>query len=106
MGSPHVCLVIHHWSLLRPSHRQDAGLWWVDDGREALDAVHAQVGDGEGPSLELLGLQLPRAGLLCQNLGLLADGPQTLGVGQGVGQEEGHGVRQEVALGGGCVTVL
>ena len=65
MGSPCVDLVIHNRPLLRRAHSQDAGLWWVDDGCEALDAKHAEVGDGEGPSLELLRLQLTGAGLIC-----------------------------------------
>ena len=41
-------------------HYPNAGphLWRVDDSRELCDAIHAQVGDGEGPSSELLWLQL------------------------------------------------
>jgi hypothetical protein len=38
--------------------RERCHLWWVDDGAELVDAEHAEVADGEGPALELLGLQL------------------------------------------------
>lgn len=34
---------------------QDGALRRVDDGRELLDAEHAQVGDGESASLKRLG---------------------------------------------------
>ncbi len=39
-------------------------LRWVNDSCELLDPEHAQVGDGERPSLELMGLQLASPGPL------------------------------------------
>ena len=38
--------------LLRAPHCQDTGLRRVDDGREVLDAEHAQVRDGKRASLK------------------------------------------------------
>lgn len=38
-------------------------LWHVDDGREGVHVVHAQVGDGEGASTHLIRLQLALLGL-------------------------------------------
>lgn len=41
----------NHNLLLCPADSQDARLWWVDDGRELVDAKHAQVGHSDGASL-------------------------------------------------------
>eukprot|EP00958_Prasinococcus_capsulatus_P009211 scaffold905_cov310-Prasinococcus_capsulatus_cf.AAC.1 len=46
--------------LLRAANGQDGGLRGVDDGVELRDAVHAQVGDGEGAPRELRRRQLVR----------------------------------------------
>lgn len=53
-------------------------LRWVDDGRELLDSVHAQVRDCKSTSHELRGLQLTTPSFLCQSYHLLVDHPQTL----------------------------
>ena len=38
--------------VLQQTYSQDAGLGRVNDGREGLDAKHAQVGDGKGAPLK------------------------------------------------------
>jgi hypothetical protein len=40
--------VLHHRLLQHRAHREDRTLRGVDDGRELLDVVHAQVRDREG----------------------------------------------------------
>src|SRR5579859_7515142 len=42
----------------RRADGEDPGLGWVDDGRELLDAEHAEVGDSQGAAFEFL---LPQA---------------------------------------------
>src|SRR5437588_4134436 len=39
--------VLHHRLVLDRADRQDAGIGRVDDGRELIDVVHAQVRDAE-----------------------------------------------------------
>lgn len=63
----------------RGANGEDTRLRGVDDGREVVDAVHAQVGDGEGSALVLLGLELAVAGLGGERLGLGRDGREALG---------------------------
>src|SRR5581483_4139605 len=51
--------VAHDRALLDRADGEDRGLRRVEHGDEALDPVHAQVGDGERPALEVGLLQLP-----------------------------------------------
>merc|ERR1712000_490322 len=54
---------------------EDAGLWWVNDGCEAVNGrVHAHVADGESSALVLLWLQLAVSGALAEILDLCGDG--------------------------------
>jgi len=54
--------VVRDHDLLGGAYGENARLGRVDDGGELLDAKHAQVRDGEGSSLELLGLELALLG--------------------------------------------
>jgi len=38
--------------------RKDRGLGWVDDRVEGFDAPGSEVGDGDGATVELVGLEL------------------------------------------------
>ena len=61
--------------LLGGSDGEDAGLWWVNDGCEAVNGrVHAHVADGESSALVLLWLQLAVSGALAEILDLCGDG--------------------------------
>ena len=51
-----------HDAVFRRADGDDGRLRWVQDGREALDGVHAEVRDRERPALEVLGAQLAVAG--------------------------------------------
>ena len=67
--------------LAHGADRQDRGLGRVDDGRELLDAHHAEVRDGEGRAGVLVRLQAPVAGALGQFARLGRDVDQRLRVG-------------------------
>ena len=68
--------------LLGGSDSQDGGLGWVDDGGELVNSgVHAHVGDGDGATLVLLGLELVIASLLGQLLDGVGDGLEATGLG-------------------------
>jgi len=54
-------------------------LRWVDDGGEVVNAVHAQVGDGECSALVLLRLQLAVTGLGSERFSFGRDGSETTG---------------------------
>mmetsp|Transcript_26727 Transcript_26727/g.58212 ORF Transcript_26727/g.58212 Transcript_26727/m.58212 type:complete len:287 (-) Transcript_26727:746-1606(-) len=66
--------------LLRASHGEDGRLGGVDDGAELLNAHHAEVGDGEGPSGVVRGRQLVVARLGGQRLEVGGEVGETLGV--------------------------
>ena len=61
----------------------------VDDGRELLDPIHAEVRDCEGSSHELFWLELATSGLPCQCQDVLVDATKTLRRGGG-----GRGTRE------------
>lgn len=68
--------------LLRGTDSQNGRLGRVDDGGEVVDGrVHAHVGDGDGATLVLLGLQLAVAGTLGEVLDGGGDGLESLSVG-------------------------
>lgn len=57
---------------------EDGSLGRVDDGSEVIDSVvHTHVGDGNGATLVLLGLELAFAGLLGQLLDLVGNSLET-----------------------------
>ncbi len=53
--------VLHHGPLADGGNGENRGLGRIDDGGEAIDAVHAHVGDGEGATAVLLAGELPGA---------------------------------------------
>ena len=59
-GDPHhvrhsrSALRSHHHLLLGAADGEDAGLRWVDDRRELVDAKHAKVGHSDGAALVLV----------------------------------------------------
>ena len=67
-----------HQPCLRRADSEDTRLGRVDDGGEVVDAVHSEVGDGEGSALVFGGSELAITGLLGQGLGFRRDGGQTL----------------------------
>lgn len=70
--------------LLGGSDSQDGGLGRVDDGGELVNSgVHAHVGDGDGATLVLLGLELVVASLLGQLLDGVGDGLEATGLSAG-----------------------
>lgn len=69
-------------NLQHSADSKDTSLWRVDNGSEALNSgVHAQVGDGEGSALVLVGLELAIAGLGSKRFDLRRDGLEALAVG-------------------------
>ena len=91
---------------------EDGGLRGVDDSSEVVDGVvHTHVGDGDGATLVLLGLQLAVTGLLSQRLHLGGDrleaarigtgnngSDQTVGGGDSDGDVDAVELADEVAL--------
>lgn len=86
---------------------QDTGLRGVDDGSEALNSgVHAHVGDSEGTTLVLLGLELVLAGALAKVLDLVGDAGQTqaLDVLDNGGDQTRGGSNSNADVGGAVLT--
>ena len=67
----------------RASNGQDHGLRGVEDSRELRDAEHAEIGDAEGSSLELVRLKRLAASALNKVLGSAADGSEALLISSG-----------------------
>ncbi len=61
---------------LDATHAQDGCLGQVDDGREGVDLVHAQAGDGEGPAAQIVGQRLARPRPIHQGAEFGAKGTQ------------------------------
>lgn len=86
---------------------QDTGLGGVNDGSEALNSgVHAHVGDGEGTTLVLLGLELVLAGALAKVLDLVGDAgqAQALDVLDDGGDQTGGGSNGNANVRGAVLT--
>ena len=100
---------------------ENRGLRRIDDGVEAVDAEHAEVGDGERAALEFVGLELAVLGFAGERLGFAADlderfvlrflddgGDEAVGDGDGEGEldvgELADGVALEGRVDGGDAT--
>ena len=69
-------LMVYYGGLLGdPAHAQDCRLGRVKDGRETVDAVGPQVGDGECAALHLIGAEPAGSGFVHQRqqVGRLGD---------------------------------
>src|SRR5690606_39223857 len=53
----------------------------IDDGRKLGDAIHAQIGNREGPAAELFGLEAPATGPLDEVLRFAGDLAESLAGG-------------------------
>ena len=71
---------VGHHLLVRAADGKDARLRAVDDGRELLEAEHAEVGDGEGAAAELGRSELVLSGSSSDILDLSRDLLKTLEV--------------------------
>lgn len=72
---------INNDNLLRAANSENACLGRVDNGREVLHVVHAQVANGEGAALELLGLERVLARTLRQGAHVARNVAQVLDIG-------------------------
>ena len=62
------------WQLLGGAYGEDSGLWWVNDGREAVDRwVHAHVANGKGSALIFFWFQFAISRALSEVLDLCRD---------------------------------
>src|SRR4051794_34573571 len=73
--------VDHGGARLDRTDGEDPGLRRVDDGPEARDAEHAQVGDGEGAAGDLVLLELAVAGAAGEVAGVAGQLAQALPIG-------------------------
>src|SRR5438045_1062837 len=63
-------VLLYHRLGLNGADSETARLRRIEDARELVDPVHAEIGDGEGSILPLTGRQLAGAGFLDEIFGL------------------------------------